>query len=116
MSGMLENMVLRSVINLYANILKYLTCQKTQHARPDMIKELHLGANVLLAHFHYGCKGHRPFTLDWNPELSTSMAKLDDKQLRFVRQTAVYVEYTGQYRPPNLFLFDLGPDCRRTSL
>jgi hypothetical protein len=62
-----------------------------------MIKELHLGANVLLAHFHYSCKGYRPFTIDWNPELSTSMATLDDEQLRFVRQTAVYVDYNGQY-------------------
>ncbi|PMD45949.1 hypothetical protein L207DRAFT_418786 [Hyaloscypha variabilis F] len=69
--------------------------KKARHARPDMIRELHLGANVLLAHFHYGCKGHRPFTLDWKPELSTSMATLDDKQLRFVRQTAVYVEHNG---------------------
>jgi hypothetical protein len=68
---------------------------KARHARPDMIKELHLGANVLLAHFHYGCKGYRPFSLDWKPELSTSMATLNDEQLRFVRQTAVYVDYNG---------------------
>lgn len=68
---------------------------KTRHARPDMVKELHLGANVLLAHFHYGCKGYHPFTLDWEPELSTSMAILNDEQLRFIKQTATYVEYNG---------------------
>jgi len=60
-----------------------------------MIKDLHLGANVLLAHFHYGCKGYCPFTLDWNPDLSSSMARLDEEQLRFVRQTAAYVDYNG---------------------
>jgi hypothetical protein len=95
--AMLENMVSRSAINPCTQVPKYLTCQKARHARPDMIKELHLGANVLLAHFHYGCKGFHPFNLDWKPELSTSMATLDEKQLRFVRQTANYIEYNGQY-------------------
>jgi hypothetical protein len=51
-----------------------------------MIKELHHGANVLLAHFHYCCKGFRPFTLEWNPAESISMAVLDTKQVRFVRR------------------------------
>lgn len=116
MLAMLESMVSRSVINLYANIRKYLTCQKARHARPDMIKELHLGANVLLAHFHYGCKGYRPFSLDWKPELSTSMATLDDEQLRFVRQTAVYVDYNGQYLSIESSLFDPRADCQRAPL
>lgn len=81
----------------HAHIRKYLTGQQARHARPDMVKDLHFGANVLLAHFHYGCKGYRPFTLDWKPELSTSMATLDDEQLHFVRQTATYVDYNSQY-------------------
>jgi hypothetical protein len=66
---------------------------KSRHARPDMVAELHFGANVLLAHFHYCCKGFRPFSLDWKPAESTSMATLDDEQLRFMRQTADYVDY-----------------------
>jgi len=78
------------------HIHNYLMCQKTRHARPDMIKELHLGANVLLAHFHYGCKGYHPFKLDWKPELSGSMATLDQNQLRFIKQTAHYVDYNGE--------------------
>jgi hypothetical protein len=60
-----------------------------------MIKELHHGANVLLAHFHYCCKGFRPFTLNWNPAETVSMAEMDVKQVRFVRQTAVYVNING---------------------
>jgi len=64
---------------------------RTKHARPDMISELHLGANILLAHFHYCCKGFKPFALDWNPNDTTSMAKLDDEQVKFLQQTAVCV-------------------------
>lgn len=60
-----------------------------------MIKELHHGANVLLAHFHYCCKGFRPFTLDWNPTETISMAEMNTKQTCFVRQTAVYVNVNG---------------------
>ncbi|CAG8961672.1 hypothetical protein HYFRA_00006209 [Hymenoscyphus fraxineus] len=66
---------------------------KARHARPDMVKELQVGANVLLAHFHYSCKGERPFTLDWKAESSASMATLDEKQLRVVKNTATYVHY-----------------------
>lgn len=78
-------------------ILNFLIFHKARHARPDMMKELHMGANVLLAHFHYGCKGYHPFSLDWKSELSMSMATLDERQLCFVQQTAKYVNYNGQY-------------------
>lgn len=98
----LENMVSRFDINSSAHIGKKANYQKSRHARPDMVKELHLGANVLLAHFHYGCKGYHPFDLDWNPELSTSMASLDDEQIRIIRQTAHCVDYNGNIFGPRL--------------
>jgi len=61
-----------------------------------MIRELHYGANVLLAHFHYACKGFRPFTLDWDPAKTKLMADFEDaKQIYFVRQTAVHVNFNG---------------------
>lgn len=66
---------------------------KRKHARLDMVQELHSGANVLLAHFHYSCKTFRPFDLDWKAEETTSMAELDNDQVSFVRQTASYVKF-----------------------
>ena len=64
-----------------------------------MVQELHSGANVLLAHFHYSCKTFRPFDLDWKAEETTSMAELDNDQVSFVRQTASYVKFNGIFLP-----------------
>lgn len=60
-----------------------------------MVKELHFGANVLLAHFHYCCKGFHPFSSNWEAEATTSMAELDPRQIHFVRETANYVKING---------------------
>ncbi len=73
-----------------------------------MIKELHHGANVLLAHFHYCCKGFRPFALDWNSAETVSMAEMDTKQVRFVRQTAIYVNINGPLSPKIVFYLCFG--------
>jgi len=69
---------------------------QTRHARLEMVQELHFGANVLLAHFHYCCKGFRPFSLDWKAEKTTSMAELNPQQIQFVYQTACYVKANGK--------------------
>ncbi|KAG4416258.1 hypothetical protein IFR04_010604 [Cadophora malorum] len=61
-------------------------------AMPEMIAELHMGANVLLAYFHYACRAHRPFTLDWDAKNAVSMAVLDDDQIKFIKRTAVHVQ------------------------
>ena len=66
-----------------------------------MIEELHMGANSLLAYFHYCCKGHRPFTLDWNAEDSVSMAALDPYQVNFIKRTAFHVQANGKSYPPH---------------
>lgn len=66
---------------------------KSRHARPDLVSELYLGANILLAHFHYCCKGFRPFSINWNPNESTSMAKLNEEQILFIKETAVYADH-----------------------
>jgi hypothetical protein len=65
-----------------------------------MVQELHLGANILLAHFHYCCKGFRPFSLDWKAEDTTSMAELDPHQVQFVCQTTAYVKANGKLPAP----------------
>ncbi|PVH82364.1 hypothetical protein DL98DRAFT_414946 [Cadophora sp. DSE1049] len=47
-------------------------------AMPEVIAELHMGANVLLAYFHYACRGQRLFTIDWDAKDAVSMAVLDE--------------------------------------
>ena len=64
-----------------------------------MIQELHSGANVLLAHFHYYYKTFRSFSLDWNSEETTSMAALDTDQVCFIRRTASHVKFNGMFLP-----------------
>lgn len=69
---------------------------QSRYPEPDLITELHLGANVLLAYFHYCCKGFCPFDLDWDAGETTSMADLDPDQIKFVRRTAEYVQLCSQ--------------------
>jgi len=64
---------------------------KTRFAMVEIIADLHMGANILLAYFHYCCKGFRPFELDWDSAETTSMADLDPEQIQFVQRTAVFV-------------------------
>jgi hypothetical protein len=66
----------------------------------DIIEELHMGANILLAYFHYCCKGFRPFDLDWDATDTTSMAELDPDQIKFVQKTAGYVHSNSMLPKP----------------
>jgi hypothetical protein len=56
---------------------------------PFYIQELHQGANILLAHFHY-CKGSHPFSLKRSS--MASMAELNEDQTQFLVRTAEYFE------------------------
>jgi hypothetical protein len=69
---------------------------QTKFAMVDIIAELHIGADILLAYFHYCCKGFQPFALDWNAAETTSMAELDVDQVRFIKNTATYVKTNGK--------------------
>ncbi|KAL2075043.1 hypothetical protein VTL71DRAFT_8823 [Oculimacula yallundae] len=66
--------------------------RKTKFAMEDMIADLHMGANAFLAYFHYVCKGHYPFTMDWNAADSVTMAALDPYQVAFIQKSAAYVK------------------------
>jgi hypothetical protein len=63
----------------------------------DLVGELHMGANILLAYFHYCTKGFRPFSLEWNAEQTLSMAKLNAEQVEFVKKTAAHVKANGKF-------------------
>jgi hypothetical protein len=65
----------------------------------DLIGELHIGADILLAHFHYYTKGLRPFSLGWGAEQTLLMAGLNAEQVEFVKKTAAHVKANGKFIP-----------------
>ncbi|TWU74505.1 hypothetical protein ED733_005556 [Metarhizium rileyi] len=60
---------------------------RRRFAREDKVKEYHLGANILLAHFHYCNKGWYPFSEVCKDQDLRTLADLDDDKIRFVRAT-----------------------------
>ena len=65
-----------------------------------IIRAIHSSAKTILAHFHYCCKGQRPFSSDanWNSAEMKRMAQLDDEQIRFLKQYRDLVRRKGGYR------------------
>jgi len=64
---------------------------KRRFAREDMVAEYHMGANTLLAYFHYCNKGIYPFSSECKDSDLTTLAALDEDSLAFVRQTRAYI-------------------------
>ncbi|KOS16693.1 hypothetical protein ESCO_004864 [Escovopsis weberi] len=65
---------------------------KRRFAREDKVQEYHLGANILLAHFHYCNKGIHPFSDACRDQDLRTLADLDDNKIRFVRATRNYAQ------------------------
>ncbi|RDA85170.1 hypothetical protein CP532_2363 [Ophiocordyceps camponoti-leonardi (nom. inval.)] len=63
---------------------------KRRFAREDKVREYHLGANILLAHFHYCNKGVYPFSDECKDKDLQSLADLGEDELKFVRETKAY--------------------------
>ncbi|KAK3328841.1 hypothetical protein B0H66DRAFT_571609 [Apodospora peruviana] len=63
---------------------------KRRFAREDNVKEYNLGANTLLAYFHYCNKGIYPFSAECRDQDLQSLAELDDDAISFVRYTRQY--------------------------
>ncbi|KAH8910665.1 hypothetical protein BR93DRAFT_934273 [Coniochaeta sp. PMI_546] len=63
---------------------------KTRFAREDKVKEYNLGANTLLAYFHYCNKGIYPFSDECRDQDLQTLAALDDWAIRFVHDTRRY--------------------------
>jgi hypothetical protein len=66
---------------------------------PTYIRELHQGANILLAHFHYCNKGSYPFSLKRN--FPASIAELNEDQIDFIVRTAEYFEARSKFELPS---------------
>ncbi|OAQ90852.1 Zn(2)-C6 fungal-type DNA-binding domain-containingprotein [Purpureocillium lilacinum] len=60
---------------------------KRRFAREDKVREYHLGANILLAHFHYCNKGMYPFSDECKDKDLRALADLSDEEIQFVHAT-----------------------------
>ncbi|KAI0863093.1 hypothetical protein F4860DRAFT_502226 [Xylaria cubensis] len=65
---------------------------KTRFAREDMVREYQLGANILLAYFHYCNKGIYPFSAECKEQDLTTLAALNEAKSQFIRQTKAHIE------------------------
>ncbi|KAK3115808.1 hypothetical protein LTR53_004485 [Teratosphaeriaceae sp. CCFEE 6253] len=62
----------------------------------QLVEELHNGAKIMLAHFHYCNKGSHPFDMDWTDVRNTSFARLDKEQAMFLKETNEDVAAKGE--------------------
>ncbi|RWA14783.1 hypothetical protein EKO27_g359 [Xylaria grammica] len=65
---------------------------KSRFAREDMVREYQLGANILLAYFHYCNKGIHPFSTECKEQDLTTLAALNEQRAQFIRQTKAHIE------------------------
>lgn len=61
------------------------------------------GAKTILAHYHYCCKGQKPFdeSFNWALPKTRKMAKLDAEQSAFMLQCRSFVLGKGKSSPPH---------------
>ncbi len=69
-----------------------LTPFKSRYMHTPFVEELHQGAKIMLAYFHYCNKGAHPFSLDWTVADNIAMAELNAEQVQFVKETAELVK------------------------
>ncbi|KAL7946408.1 hypothetical protein V8C42DRAFT_35794 [Trichoderma barbatum] len=65
---------------------------KRRYAREEKVQEYHLGANIILAHFHYCNKGIMPFSEECEDQDLRTLAHLDEDKIKFVRATRAYIQ------------------------
>ncbi|KAG6005254.1 hypothetical protein E4U21_000291 [Claviceps maximensis] len=65
---------------------------RRRFAREDKVREYHLGANILLAHFHYCNKGWYPFSDECKDQDLRTLADLSDDKVQFVHETRKFAK------------------------
>ncbi|RYP55007.1 hypothetical protein DL768_000323 [Monosporascus sp. mg162] len=65
---------------------------KSRFAREDIVREYQLGANILLAYFHYCNKGIYPFSPECREQDLSTLAELNKNKINFVLFTRKAVE------------------------
>ena len=63
----------------------------------SLIRGIHSGAKTLLAHFHYVCKGRKPFDpdIDLDSVQIRQMIGLDDTQLAAIKRIKAIANRSG---------------------
>ncbi|KND92033.1 hypothetical protein TOPH_03259 [Tolypocladium ophioglossoides CBS 100239] len=61
-------------------------------AREDRVKEYHLGANILLAHFHYCSRSFCPLSDDCKDQTLRAQLDLDDDKIHFIKQSRAFAK------------------------
>ncbi|CEJ90490.1 hypothetical protein VHEMI06276 [[Torrubiella] hemipterigena] len=65
---------------------------KRRFAREHKVQEYHLGANILLAHFHYCNKGMYPFSEKCKDQELRHLAQLSEAQMHFVYKSREFIK------------------------
>ncbi|KAI1390162.1 uncharacterized protein F4822DRAFT_226236 [Hypoxylon trugodes] len=65
---------------------------QSRFARQEMVREYQMGANILLAYFHYCNKGAHPFSPDFKEQDLSKIAGLDDSKIKVIQATKQNVE------------------------
>jgi hypothetical protein len=68
---------------------------KIRYTLPRFVEELHLGASILLSHFHYYNGDMDPFNLDWKHRYTTRLAHLSSREASFLIFTSEVVKNNG---------------------
>ncbi|KAI2602016.1 hypothetical protein GGR54DRAFT_654819 [Hypoxylon sp. NC1633] len=65
---------------------------KSRFAREEMVREYQTGANILLGYFHYCNKGVYPFSQDCKEQDLSTLADLDEGQIKTILNTRACAE------------------------
>lgn len=59
------------------------------------------GAKILLAHFHFVCRGAVPLSVNWRDPETSNFAKLDKEQVSFLESIQLKIKESGMTHLPN---------------
>lgn len=71
------------------------TILQTRYSSHERMEELFHSAQIILAYFHYACKGFAPLQVDWTKEESAKFAKLDDEEVSYMIRTQARIREKG---------------------
>lgn len=68
---------------------------QTDYANPSSISGQHMGALIMIAHFHYTNKGQQPFTMALDPsglQEVVEATNMDAEHIRFIKESAFMIQ------------------------
>ncbi|KAK0636571.1 hypothetical protein B0T17DRAFT_482151 [Bombardia bombarda] len=66
----------------------------TMYSNVPFLEGVFHTAKTVLSRFHFVCNGSAPFRLDWTSKAATSMARLEPKQVEFMRRSQEIIQET----------------------